>query len=216
MSVSKLIGLLMILGTVNGIVISLDVEEYLKELTDRFYRNESHAQLFDNVIQPPLFSRFLPDIFLWSPVKQLNIQLLCPIHGIPLQESVWTTSSRKNSNQNPRLIYGLQRNILLIQQVYVCPSGKPHRYYSASQFVMQHPKVKNLTLRFPFKKYHRSMYTVDLIEYIITQIINGVNFLPATESISAMHFSRYVKDTGDINVANFSNNTILLSKSRWN
>ena len=61
--------------------------------------------------------------------------------------------------------------MLLIQQICVCPSGKSHRYYSASQFIMQHPKVKNLALHFPFKKYHRSMYTVDLIEYIFTQII---------------------------------------------
>ena len=52
------------------------------------------------------------------------------------------------------------------------------------------------------------MYTVDLIVYIFTQIIDGVNFLPVAESISAMHVSRYVKDAGDINVANFSNNTI--------
>ena len=52
------------------------------------------------------------------------------------------------------------------------------------------------------------MYTVDLIEYNFTQIINGVNFLPIAESISAMHFSRYVKDAGDMNVANFSNNAI--------
>ena len=38
------------------------------------------------------------------------------------------------------------------------------------------------------------MYTIDLIEYIFTQIINGVNFLPLAESISAMHLSRYVED----------------------
>ena len=105
----------MLLGTANGIVSSLDVAKYLKELTDRFCQNESHVQLFDNVIRPPLFSRFLSDVFLWSPMKQLHIQLFCPIHGSPLQESVWTTLSRKNSNQNPRLKYGLQRNVLLIQ-----------------------------------------------------------------------------------------------------
>ena len=164
MTVQKLIGLLTILGTVNGIVISLDVMKYLKELTTRFYQKKSHAQLFENVIQRPLFSFFLPDIFLWSPVKELHIQLFCPIHRIPLQESVWIISSRKNSNQNPRLIYGLQRNTLLIQPIYVCPSGKSHRYYSASHFTMQYPKVKHLALHFPFKKYHRSMYTVYLIE----------------------------------------------------
>ena len=166
MTVPKLIGLLMLLGTANGIVFSLDVEKYLKELTDRSCQNELHVQLFDNVIRPPLFSRFLPEVFLWSPVKQLYIQLSCPIHGSPLQESVWTTSSRKNSNQNQRLIYGLQRSILLIQQIYVCHIVKSRLYYSASQFVMQHPKVKNLALYFPFKKYHRSMYTIDLIEHI--------------------------------------------------
>ena len=85
---------------------------------------------------------------------------------------------------------------------------KSHRYYSASQLVTEHPKVKNLALNFPFKKYHRSMYTVDLIEYIFTEIINGVSFLPIAESIAGMHFSHYVKDTGDINVAKFNNNTI--------
>ena len=73
MTVSKLVGLLMLLGTANGVVISLDVEKYLKKLTDRFCQNESHVQLFDNVIWPPFFSRFLPDVFLWSPVKQLHI-----------------------------------------------------------------------------------------------------------------------------------------------
>ena len=92
MTVPNLIGLLMILGTPNGIVISLDVEKYLKELINRLYRNESHAQLFDNVIQPLLFSGFLPDIFLWSPVKQLHIPLFCPIHGIPLQDVIDPTN----------------------------------------------------------------------------------------------------------------------------
>ena len=77
----------MILGTANRIVISLDVEKYLKELSGRFYRNESHSQLFDNVIQPPSFSRFLPYIFLWSRVIKLHIQLLYPIYCIHLQES---------------------------------------------------------------------------------------------------------------------------------
>ena len=73
---------------------------------------------------------------------------------------------------------------------------------------MQNPKVKNLALHFPFKKYHRSMCIVDLIEYIFTQIRNGVNFPLIAEGIAAMHLSRYVKDTGDVNVAKFNNNTV--------
>ena len=39
MTVPKLIGLLMILGTANGIIISLDVKKYLKQLTDSIEMN---------------------------------------------------------------------------------------------------------------------------------------------------------------------------------
>ena len=52
------------------------------------------------------------------------------------------------------------------------------------------------------------MYIVDLIEYIFTQIRNGVNFLLIAEGIAAMHLSCYVKDTSDVNVAKFNNNTV--------
>ena len=57
------------------------------------------------------------------------------------------------------------------------------------------PKVKNLVLHFPFKKNYRSMYTVDLIEFIFTEMIDGVNFLPIAESLAAVYLSRYVPAT---------------------
>ena len=98
-----------------------------------------------------------------------------------------------------------KKYILLIQQTYVCPSVKSHRYYPASQFVTQHPRVKVLVLHFPFKKYGTSMYTVDLTKYIFTQIMRCVNFLPIVVSIESMHHGLYIKDTGDVNVANFDN-----------
>ena len=101
MNVPKLIGLLMLLGTANGIAISLDVGKYLKELTCRFYRNESHVQLFDNVIQPPLFFHFLPGAFLWSPVKQLNIQFM-----------VFHCKSRYGKHR-------LERTVIRIQSLYM-------------------------------------------------------------------------------------------------
>ena len=49
------------------------------------------------------------------------------------------------------------------------------------------------------------MYTVDLTEYIFTQIIKGVNFLPIAESIASVNHGLYIKDNGDVNVANFNN-----------
>ena len=98
-----------------------------------------------------------------------------------------------------------KKYISLIQQTYVCPSVKSHRYYSASQFVTQHPRVKVLVLHFPFKKYGTSMYTVDITKYIFTQIMRGVNFFPIVVNIASMHHGLYIKDAGDVNVANFDN-----------
>ena len=49
------------------------------------------------------------------------------------------------------------------------------------------------------------MYTVDLTKYIFTQIMRGVNFLQIVVNIASMHHGLYIKDTGDVNVANFDN-----------
>ena len=86
---------------------------------------------------------------------------------------------------------------------------KSHRYYYASQFVTQHPKVKVLVLHFPFKKYGISMYTVDLTEYIFNKIMRGVDFLPISVSIASMHHGLYIKDTVDVNVVNFEPTLII-------
>ena len=44
------------------------------------------------------------------------------------------------------------------------------------------------------------MYTTDQTEDILTQII----FFPIAGSIASMHLGCYIKDTGDVNAANFN------------
>ena len=56
------------------------------------------------------------------------------------------------------------------------------------------------------------MYIVDLIEYIFTQIMKGVNFFPVAESIASMHLGCYIKHTSDVNAANFNNTMKLHSQ----
>ena len=53
------------------------------------------------------------------------------------------------------------------------------------------------------------MYTVDQTEHIFTQIIKGANFFPFAENIASKHLGCYIRDTGDVNAANF-NNTLKL------
>ena len=99
---------------------------FRKELTGKFYRNESQKQLLDNVIQLPLF----PCLFLWSHMT------------FPCKS--WYGRHRLESAvvRIQGLIMDSKKDILLIRQTYVFPSVKSHRYYSASQFVTQHAKVK--------------------------------------------------------------------------
>ena len=49
------------------------------------------------------------------------------------------------------------------------------------------------------------MQAADLTEHIFTQIIKGVNFSPIAESIASIHLGCYIKDTDDVNEANFNN-----------
>ena len=49
------------------------------------------------------------------------------------------------------------------------------------------------------------MYTADLKEHIFTQTIKGINLFPIAESIASMHLGCYIKNTGDVNTANFNN-----------
>ena len=130
-------------------------------------------------------------------------------YGIPLQELVRAASSRKRSNQDPRLNYGLQKRYI-IDPANLCISQCEVSSLLFCLSICSEGKV--LALHSPFKKYGTSMYIVDLTEYIFTQIIKGVNFFPIAESIASMHLGCYMKHTSDVNAANFNNTMKLHSQ----
>ena len=99
---------------------------FRKELTGKFYRNESQKQLLDNVIQPPLFSR----LFLWSHMV------------FPCKSRYGRHRLESAVIRTQGLVMDSKKDILLIRQTFVFSSVKTHRYYFASQFVMQHVKMK--------------------------------------------------------------------------
>ena len=104
---------------------------FRKELTGKFFRNESHEQLLGNGIQPLLLSR----LFLWSHMVS-PCKIRCGRHR--LEKAVIK-------------IKGLIMDSLITDPANLCiPSVKSHRYYSASQFVTQHPEVKVKFKRYIF------------------------------------------------------------------
>lgn len=127
-------------------------------------------------------------IFLWCPLQHYHTLVLCPVHRCLLEFHSWTTKLTQQSPRNPRLVYDLQGNIILIQSTCRCNQNLPnhttpgHEYYSASTEILN---VVPLTIkeRFPIKLFYRSTCTKDLLDYVVTHIGHGQNSLELLENI---------------------------------
>lgn len=126
-------------------------------------------------------------IFIWSPLNQFSVELSCPVHNCPYTPGRWTSNLHTaKSKNNPRLIYCLYNNIILIQQYYTCNRGG-HETLSASDEIFNQLSEKELKY-FRYRKYSRSMFSFKLIDFIFEQIGHGSNFQQISEIISNLHF----------------------------
>ena len=64
----------------------------------------------------------LPNVFIWSPLETFSFgDVLCPKHASALKVGFWTDNVIELSgHSNPRLAYGVNDNVLIIQRSYGC------------------------------------------------------------------------------------------------
>lgn len=172
------------------------ISKYVAELIKEFRENPTSSR-FDSVIIPPRIgvnkqAFLLPKVFIWCPMSHFELEIVCPIHEIPLKAGFFTDELQKTSPRNPRLAYDLRGNILLIQRFYICKNGTTcHKFLSASMEVLKTiPKLYGLAC-FPIMMFHRSACTKQLVDFIETQVIQGVNFLQICNGIAALNFKEY-------------------------
>jgi len=100
---------------------------------------------FDRIVEPSIAnSKFLPKMFIWCPIKHKEITIGCPIHGHPLKIGEWTDllETPKAHPRNPRLIYDIGGNVVLVQAdyhyIYSLPGHQKsgHSYLSASKDIL--------------------------------------------------------------------------------
>ena len=95
-------------------------EDYIKEVIQDFQTTPNHGR-YHHVIKPPVGKNDFPPVFIWSPLQSSNIGLMCPYHSEILSPGMWTDDLvTPGSVKNPRLVYDLFSNFLLIQQYYNC------------------------------------------------------------------------------------------------
>lgn len=172
------------------------VAEYVSDLVKQFTKNPT-ASRFDHVICPPriggsLVEFFYPKIFIWCPIEHYRLEVNCPLHNCPLKLSFFTDEVDKTSPRNPRFVYDVRGNMLLIQRMYICYyQGSKHRYLSASETILNSiPPIYSHNI-FPIVLFYKSACTKELVDFVEMQILQGVSFLKISEGLAALNFKEF-------------------------
>ena len=188
-------------GISQGVILGKEEQCILKSIINEFDKDPMNDR-FDHVIQTGLTKwNILPKVFVWCLLKHFRMDIYCPVHKTPLSFHSWCDELEKRNSNEPRLVYDLHGNIILVQSLYRCPFNIPehqsqagHIYRSASVEILGSiPEV--MEKRFPFKLYYRSACSQELLDYLVVHIGRGQNFLELTKDILSMHFRKFSQCT---------------------
>ena len=172
------------------------VDAYVKKLIAEF-KIDPRNRVYDNVIVPPRLGDgvqnfLLPKVFIWCPMQHYGLNILCPLHKLPLSAGFFTDELQNKGPRNPRLVYDLRGNVLLVQRLYICANGgMKHKCFSVSLSILENmPKLYGFGC-FPIVMFHKSSCTKQLVDFVETQILQGINFLSICEGIAGLNFKEF-------------------------
>ena len=183
-----------------------------------FYANLKTSYVFDNVISPSHLGDgyqdfLLPKVFIWCPMHHYGLDIPCPLHKLPLKAGFFTNELQRKGPGNLCLVYDLRGNVFLIQRLYICPQEEmKHKYFSASVSIIENiPKLYGLCC-FPLVMFHKSSCTKQLVDFVETQILQGVNFLAICEGIAGLNFQEFSERMACFSIYQDSNSHINRTK----
>ncbi|XP_032218510.1 uncharacterized protein LOC5518042, partial [Nematostella vectensis] len=207
--------LLIVITRANFVVLGDAENEIIEKGLDEFEKNPRHPRYYF-CIQPSFEDAILvPKMFIWCPMHHFGAVILCPDHKCRMRFHAWTSKTKTRNFEEPRLVYDLFGNIILVQAIYKCPhslenrKSSGHRYLSASETILK-CLPRDVTVKFPIKLFYRSACSQALLDYIIVHIGRGQTFLELTEDISSMNFRSYtqLKDGANGSVGSFHNSEV--------
>ena len=100
------------------------VDAYVKKLIAEF-KIDPRNRVYDNAIVPPRLGDgvqnfLLPKVFIWCPMQHYGLNILCPLHKLPLSAGIFTDELQKKGPRNPRLVYDLRDKITHPKAIYLC------------------------------------------------------------------------------------------------
>ena len=98
------------------------------------------------------------------------------------------------SVKNPRLIYDVFYNFLLVQQFYHCHCKNHPSHRSLSSDIRILTQLLNeILVKLQIIKYHRCLFSYQLVDYIFDHISRGVNVLQISKAIAQLHINTYCR-----------------------
>ena len=200
-AIPSLVILLLFAELGQAVNIDKDTENYIKELTDK-YEKDPHSHFFSNVVQPPSLGyrdgdgnagslsnsatvHFLPKILIWCPLSKNSVELSCPDHPTEaLKISYWHGSVKEW--RQPRLLYDIFGNCLLVGRSYICP--RACRFLSYDQRIIS--QIAD-SIPVPFLLLHRCGFLKDVIEYCNIQVGQGLTFSEISRGMTELNLVDY-------------------------
>ena len=178
-----------------GIKLSVQSQAYVSRLIEMWLKNPrlmpnriTGRIIFDNTL-PEESGYHASDVILWDPITEFNLVLICP-HcsesaarcSNQLHASRWKDG--KVSYDEPRKLYCIQRQVILVSRVYRCSAG--HHVLAHDPWVLQETHTET-RFHIPFILFHKSGVTRDLFLYIFTHVQTGVKLNDIENLISQMY-----------------------------
>ena len=189
------------------------ISNLIKELNSHpycsYFGESSFIAHYSASADQPL-SLFIPPVMIWSPLEQLQSVipngLMCPQCGasnVKVYANGWRDGSVKRLE--PRKLHGLSSAVILVTRMYKCEYNHEIVGYDA-QILTQIPKDF-----IPFRLWHRTGFTKELIDFISSQITSGVPIktiyqqLTQKRHLTYFHRQKLVKHLlpGSINIPSF-------------
>lgn len=124
-------------------------------------RANQDALLLGVPIIPQSPSGAIFGVLLWDPSRQFNLQFQCPVHGSLLSSSGEFVDGTKKSEE-PRKLYHLERNLLLVSCRYKCTECSNPFYSHDDRITKQIPEDYGT----PFLLFHRSGFSLSTFNHI--------------------------------------------------
>ena len=145
-------------------------QKMLKVLIDKYALQPTNMR-YRFVLQLGLGNN-LPKVFIWCLKQHFDIDILCPENKTPLTFHCWTYEVGKDSFRQPRLVYDLHSNVILVQAIYRCSYKSPDTSSSKREYHSALPEMlaslpSRISQQFPLKQFYRSASSQNLLDYLI-------------------------------------------------